>query len=188
MAAPPKVFITPSGLRFKSIQLAMQVVKDDFRPTYMVALWRGGAPIGCVMHEVFKYKGLAVDHIAIRTSRYTGIGQVASKIQVHNLGYLEERLTVNDRLLLVDDIWDSGHSIEAVLENLKLCLGDRMPSNVRVATVYYKPKRNKTMSAPDYHVTETDEWVVFPHELEALTDEEVEVHMGKEALDLLKGA
>lgn len=68
----------------------------------------GGATIGICMHEYFKYLDMDTDHIAIRTSRYTGIDTHESNIQVHNLGYLVERLNKDSRVLLVDDVYDSG--------------------------------------------------------------------------------
>jgi hypothetical protein len=48
-----------------------------------------------------------------------------------------------------------------------------MPEQVRIATVYYKPARNKSALRPDYFIRETDQWLVFPHELQGLTREEI---------------
>jgi len=47
-----------------------------------------------------------------------------------------------------------------------------MPEDTRVATVYYKPEKRKTDHLPDYYMHETDQWLVFPHELQGLTIEE----------------
>ena len=44
---------------------------------------------------------------------------------------------------------------------------------VKVATVYYKPARNRTGGKPDFFVEETDDWLVFPHEICGLTDDEI---------------
>lgn len=180
-----KCFVSPDSLRKDSYILASKVVTNSFVPTHMVALWRGGATIGICMHEFFKYLGLEVDHIAIRTSRYSGIDQTESSIQVHNLGYLIERLNKDSKVLLVDDVYDSGLSIEAVIKSLKEKLGDNFPDNIRVATVYYKPKRNKTGKVPNYYVHESDEWIVFPHELEGLSIEEISKVMGDDIGDLV---
>ena len=49
----------------------------------------------------------------------------------------------------------------------------RNAPELRVATVYYKPLRNETETRPDYWQVETDEWIVFPHELEGLVDDEL---------------
>ena len=48
-----------------------------------------------------------------------------------------------------------------------------MPSDVRVATPYFKPARNKTGRFPDYYVHEVDEWLVLPYELQGLSQDEL---------------
>lgn len=181
-----KLFVTPDQLRTDSYILASKVVKDGFEPDFMVGIWRGGAPIGICVHEFLKYKGINTDHISIRTSRYTGIDETSETITVHNLGYLAEKLTSASKVLLVDDVFDSGRSIEAILHEMKLKCGENMPLDVRVATIYYKPSRNETGKVPEYFVTESTEWIVFPHELEALTLEEIAESKGQIVADLLR--
>jgi len=181
-----KLFITPDILRKDSYKLASNVIADNFRPDYMVAVWRGGAPIGCFVHEYLKYFNFQTDHIAIRTSRYSGIDTAHSNVTVHNLGYLTERVNKDSKILIVDDVFDTGLSIEAIFSALSEKLGDNMPTDIRVATVHYKPKRNKTVRVPEYFVHESDEWIVYPHELEGLTIEEIESAMGTEIADMVR--
>jgi hypothetical protein len=47
------------------------------------------------------------------------------------------------------------------------------PEDMRVAVPWYKPSRNETDIEPDYFIRETAEWLVFPHELDALTPDEL---------------
>ena len=47
-----------------------------------------------------------------------------------------------------------------------------MPDDVRVAVPWYKPARNQTDLEPHYYVHSTDDWLVFPHELDSMTPEE----------------
>ncbi|MFM7706416.1 MAG: phosphoribosyltransferase, partial [Gammaproteobacteria bacterium] len=72
-----------------------------------------------------------------------------------------------------DDVFDSGRSLEAVIDELQRRCGDRTPHDIRIATVYYKPARNRSRLRPDFFVHETDRWLVFPHELQGLSDEEI---------------
>jgi len=44
-----------------------------------------------------------------------------------------------------------------------------LPHDIRTATVWFKPTRNLTDLVPNYYVHETDQWLIFPHELEGLT-------------------
>ncbi len=158
------------------MELARQVVSSGFRPTFLVAMWRGGAPIGIAVQEVLEYHSIHADHIAIRTSSYTGIDTQNKTVRVHAVDYLVSRLTAEDQLLLVDDVFDSGRSIEAVIAELRGRCRRNWPEQFRIATVYFKSMRNRSALAPDYYVLDTDKWLVFPHELVGLTQEEILEH------------
>lgn len=175
---PPvgKIFISADSLLRDSMDLAMRVLRSGFRPTFLVAIWRGGAPIGITVQEVLEYHGVIVDHIPIRTSSYLGIDQQAKTVRVHALDYLVSRLEEHDRLLLIDDVFDSGRSLEAVMGELRQRCRRNLPGTIRIATVYYKPTRNRTTLAPDYFIRSTDTWLVFPHEIDGLSREEILAH------------
>jgi len=76
-------------------------------------------------------------------------------------------------LLLIDDVFDSGRSLEAVVAELRRRCRRNLPEQIRVATVYYKPARNRSNLTPDFYVRSTDQWLVFPHEINGLTREEI---------------
>ena len=80
-----KVFIDADELLLDSYRLAAQVIRANFVPSFMIAIWRGGAPIGIAVQEFLKYRGIESDHIAIRTSSYHGIDDQASQVQVLSL-------------------------------------------------------------------------------------------------------
>ena len=113
------------------------------------------------------------DHIAIRTSYYSGIDNKKEKVQVYGLNYVIRKLESHDRLLIVDDVHDSGHSIEQVINDIKIACKKNTPE-IKVATPYFKPEKNLTNNKPDFYIYETDKWLVFPHELEGLTIDEIE--------------
>jgi hypoxanthine phosphoribosyltransferase len=171
-----KIFIHAEDLLRDALELGMRVVRSDFRPTFLVGIWRGGAPIGITVQEVLEFHGLECDHLAIRTSSYTGIDQQSKTVRVHAVDYLVSRLTAEDRLLLIDDVFDSGLSLEAVIGELRRRCRRNMPQQVRIATAYFKPSRNRSSLLPDFYVRATDEWLVFPHEMQGLTREEILAH------------
>jgi hypoxanthine phosphoribosyltransferase len=171
-----KIFIHADDLLRDSLELGMRVIRSGFRPTFLVGIWRGGAPIGITVQEVLEFHGLECDHLAIRTSSYTGIDQQAKTVRVHAVDYLVSRLTAEDRLLLIDDVFDSGLSLEAVIGELHRRCRRNMPEQVRIATTYFKPSRNRSSLMPDFYVRATDEWLVFPHELQGLTRDEISAH------------
>jgi len=168
-----KVFISAQQLLEDSFRLAAQVYDSGFRPQFIVGIWRGGAPIGIAVQDFFDYKKVTTDHIAVRTSSYYGIGQQSKTIKVHGLHYIIENANADDGLLIVDDVFDSGRSVVALIEKLKEQMRLNMPGDVRIATPYYKPKNKAVDMVPDYFIHESDEWLVFPHEVSGLTAEEI---------------
>jgi uncharacterized protein len=171
-----KIFVTAESLLRDSMTLALQVVRSGYHPTFLVGMWRGGSPIGIAVQEVLEYHSIHTDHIAIRTSSYVGGEREGRMVRVHALDYLVSRLEADDRLLLVDDAFDSGRSLEAVIDELRRRCRRNLPHQIRTAAVYYKPLRNRSTLLPDYFVHETDSWIVFPHELQGLTREEILRH------------
>jgi hypoxanthine phosphoribosyltransferase len=171
-----KKFISAQSLLQDSFELGLQVIKSGFRPSFLVGVWRGGAPIGITVQEMLEYHGVSCDHIAIRTSSYTGIDQQSRTVRVHAIDYLVSMLNADDGLLLIDDVFDSGRSLEAVIAELRRRCRRNLPEQIKIATVYYKPSRNQSSLRPDYFVRETDHWLVFPHELCGLTREEILMH------------
>ena len=168
-----KTYITAQQLLEDSFRLADQVYVDDFRPEFIVGIWRGGAPVGIAVQEYFEYKGVATDHISVRTSSYYGIGQQAKTIRVHGLHYLIENANANDRLLIVDDVFDSGRSVDALIKQINVQSRLNTPSDIRVACPWYKPGKNLVDFEPDYYIHKSEEWLVFPHELAGLQPAEI---------------
>jgi uncharacterized protein len=168
-----KIFISADALLRDSLELARLIVCSGLRPTWLVAMWRGGTPIGIAVQEVLEFHSIVVDHIAIRTSSYAGIDQQNKTVRVHAIDYLVSQLSAEDQLLLIDDVFDSGRSLEAVIVELKRRCRRNTPDVIRIATVYYKPSRNRSSLVPDYYVHATDDWLVFPHEIVGLTREEI---------------
>ena len=167
-----KYYIGATELLEDSFKLAWEVYESGYRPNYIVGVWRGGAPIGIAVQELFDVLGVESDHIAIRTSYYSSIGQRNDKVQVYGLSYLIKKLESEDSLLIVDDVFDTGNSINQIIIDIQTACKKNTPE-IRIATPYFKPAQNKTNRNPDYFLHETDKWLVFPHELEGLSGEEI---------------
>lgn len=175
-----KRFISAQQLVEDSFQLAVKVYESGYRPDYIVGIWRGGTPVGIVMHDFLAYVGVKVDHISVRTS-YRGIDHYntiksSRAIQVHNTRFLVDRVNSEDSLLIVDDVFSSGRSSKAVINRLRKKLRANMPTDVKIAVPYYKPSHNRTGRKPDYVLHETEDWLVMPHELSGLSTEEIKKH------------
>jgi len=179
----PKLFVDGNEMFLDSYKLARQVYDDGFRPTIIVGLWRGGTPIGIAVEEFFRVQGVESFHTAMKTESYSGIGQ-RREVTVKGLRDVIEVVNSEDQLLLVDDIFDSGKTVKTVIEEIKKLARKNTPT-IKVACLYYKPKANKTDITPNYWLKETEDWVVFPHEVQGLTHDEIS-RKGPGFLELVK--
>jgi hypoxanthine phosphoribosyltransferase len=168
-----KHFISANQLLDDSFRLGKMIYESGFRPHFIVGIWRGGAPVGIAVQEYLAFKGIETDHIAIRTSSYYGIGEQEKTVKVHGMQYVIDNINADDALLLVDDVFDSGRSIVAILDELKTKTRRNMPDTIKIAMPFYKPEKNITDITPHYYLHETDKWLVFPHELVGLTPDEI---------------
>lgn len=171
-----KYYIDANTLLAQSFQLAREIYNSDFMPTALIALWRGGTPIGIAIHEGLSYLGVPTKHFALRTSYYDNNNQRQENVQIDNFGVIADQLDANDSLLIVDDVFDSGNTIQALLEKLVESDSITTPKEIRIATPYFKPNNNNTNLKPDFYLHETDKWIVFPHELHGMTEQELLAH------------
>ena len=73
------------------------------------------------------------------------------------LQFPADPLLVGRRVLIVDEVWDSGTTIHAVAGRVR-----RAGGTPTTAVLHYKPERSKVPGEPDHHVVTTDRWVVYP--------------------------
>ena len=136
-----KEYLTAQGLLEDSFRLAAKILEDDFQPTLMIAVWRGGVPMGIAVQEFLEFHGVATDHIAIRTSSYSGIDNQQREVKVFGLNYLIKNVKHTDRLLIVDDVFDTGRSLEAIIAELKRKHSDNLAIDGGGHLSYIAPTR-----------------------------------------------
>jgi hypothetical protein len=172
-----KRFIAADDLLKDSFQLAANIADAGFHPDFLVGLWRGGSAVGIAVQEGLDFLGMKTDHIAIRTSysgapSYSEMVSAAESIRVHGLQYLLENLCSHHSLLIVDDVYSTGSSVKAVIDQLSKKTRRNLPQDIRIATVWYRPTE-KTLRVPDYFVHETKDWLVLPYELTGMSVSEL---------------
>jgi hypothetical protein len=175
-----KNFVAANDLLLDSFRLAVRIRDAGFRPDYLVGLWRGGSAVGIAVQEGLEYFGIDTDHIAVRTSYtglpgYTQMVDQGDSIRVHGLDYLLERLCAEHSLLIVDDVYSTGLSVKAVIEQLSAKARRNLPHDIRIAAVWYRPGP-KTVRPPDYYIHETTDWLILPYELSGLDMDELRAH------------
>jgi hypoxanthine phosphoribosyltransferase len=174
-----KIYISAQSLLKDSFLIGKQIIESDFKPNFIVGVWRGGTPVGIAVQEMLAFFGQKSDHIAVRTSLYRGLDKRNDRVRVHGMDYLITNMNNDDSLLIVDDVFDTGRSIDAIFHALKSKMRRNCPAEIRVATPWFKPNKNATSRVPDYYVHETDDWLVFPHVLDGLSVEEIKSGKGE---------
>jgi hypoxanthine phosphoribosyltransferase len=172
-----KKIIAADDLLTDSFRLAASIYEAGFHPDFLVGLWRGGSAVGIAVQEGLDYLGVKTDHIAIRTSyrgaaSYTEMVSKADAIRVHGLQYLLENLSSHHSLLIVDDVYSTGSSVKAVIDQLANKTRRNMPKDIRVASVWFRPTE-RTLRTPDYFVHETRDWLALPYELTGMSVDEL---------------
>ncbi len=180
-----KHFIQYDTIRDNALQLAARIHDDDFVPDVIYVSLRGGAYLGNVISEYFKLvrrnARRPVFYAAVVARSYSDIRQ-QERVMIDGWTYSPEHLRSGDRVLLVDDIFDSGRTVNYLVE---VILEHGIPrEDVRVAVHDYKVRTFKPdimPIKPDYYcrkheVTAPDEdaWLHYmSHELVGLSPDEV---------------
>jgi len=175
-----RTFVAANDLLLDSFRLAVDIRNSGFKPDFLAGLWRGGSAVGIAVQEGLEYFGIDTDHIAIRTSyrgreSYEQMVDKADTIGVHGLDYLLDNVCAQHSLLIVDDVYSTGSSVAAVIRRLADKARRNLPHDIRIATVWYRP-RERTIRVPDYYIHETRDWLVLPYELSGLGLDELREH------------
>lgn len=182
-----KEFLTYKTVRNNAIKLAHRIYQDNFVPDVIYVSLRGGAYLGNILSEYFKFVRKdkhPIFYAAVVARSYTGIARQEG-IKIDGWTYDPEYLRSGDKVLLVDDIFDSGKTINKLVE---VILEKGIPKeDVRVAVHDYKIIeyfKERMPVQPYYycrkHVIpspEEDIWIHYSsHELVGLSREELEEH------------
>ena len=180
-----KEFIQFDIVRDNALKLAHSIYSDGFIPDVIYVSLRGGAYLGNIISEYFKvvHKGARpVYYAAVVARSYTDVGK-SQKIKIDGWTYSPEHLRVGDKVLLVDDIFDSGVTVNHLAQ---IILEKGIPrTDLKIAVHDYKfftDKDEQLPVQPDYwcrkhDVTAADEgcWIHYmSHELMGLTQAELE--------------
>lgn len=129
--------------------LAHDVLASGFTPDVVIAIARGGLLLAGAISYALGTKQCG----SINVEFYTDIEKVLPEPVVHP-PMLDAPALEGKRVLLVDDVSDSGRTLAKVVE----ILGEA-GAEVRTATLYSKPR---TILVPDFRYRDTDDWIVFP--------------------------
>ncbi|MBD2580526.1 phosphoribosyltransferase [Oscillatoria sp. FACHB-1406] len=153
----PELYISWEEYHQKIETLALQIHQSGWEFDQIVCLAKGGLQVGDILCRLYD-KPLAI----LFASSYSGEGNRTRGEVVFSkhLTMTAERL--QGRILLVDDLVDSGKSLHAAIEWLKTRYGSGI-SEIRTATIWYK---SCSTIAPDYYVDYCPDapWIHQPFE------------------------
>lgn len=129
--------------------IARQVVDSGFAPKIIIAIARGGlVPAGALTYKL----GVKLTD-AINVEFYTDV-ETTRPDPILLAPMLDSASISNQRILIVDDVADSGRTLALVIKLLR-----GFGADVRSAVLYAKPS---TIVSPDFRWKDTDRWIVFP--------------------------
>lgn len=132
-----------------SRELAETIAADRFRPDAIIAIARGGLPLAGALGYALDVKMLG----SLNVEFYTGVeSRLDEPIVLPPT--LDRESLVGKRILLADDVADSGRTLALVLQLLEAGGGE-----VRTVCLYAKPG---TVHEPFYTWRRTDRWIMFP--------------------------
>ena len=190
-----KEFLQFDTVRINSLKLAHKIYNDGFIPDVIYISLRGGAYVGNVISEYFKIvrKGFPPVYYASVVARsYTDVAQ-SQKIMIDGWTYSPDYLRVGDKVLLIDDIFDSGKTINFLAQ---VILDKGITRNdLKIAVHDYKyfyDKKDQLPIQPDYwcrkhdvSVLDEEFWIHYmSHEMIGLSKDELEKYYYKDDPDL----
>ncbi|TVQ38399.1 MAG: phosphoribosyltransferase [Spirochaetaceae bacterium] len=186
-----KEYLSYDSVRNNALKLAHRIHHDGFIPDVIYVSLRGGAYLGNVISEYFKMvrkQQRPVFYAAVVARSYSDIHQ-RENVMVDGWTYSPEYLRSGDKVLLIDDIFDSGRTVNHLVQ---VILEKGIPrKDIKVAVHDYKIRtfhEENLPIHPDYycrkHVIEdpgNDRWIHYmSHELVGLTDDEIGQHYGQD--------
>ncbi|MDH5461056.1 MAG: phosphoribosyltransferase [Candidatus Bathyarchaeota archaeon] len=132
------------------LSLAEKIREDNFKPDVIVGVSRGGWPPARVMSDLLENPEIA----NVKAEFYLGVAETKGEPLITQPVSVSVR---NKKVLLMDDVADTGKSLRLVRAHLK----EKGATEVKIATIYYKPW---SVVIPDYYEKETSSWIIFPWE------------------------
>ncbi|MDR2796059.1 MAG: phosphoribosyltransferase [Spirochaetaceae bacterium] len=190
-----KEFTMYDTVRNNAIKLAARIYGDGFVPDVIYVSLRGGAYLGNVISEYFKVVRVGqrpVYYAAVVARSYTDVAK-AERVAVDGWTYAPEHLRSGDKVLLVDDIFDSGRTLNH-LANIIMEKG--IPRHdLKIAVHDYKHFYDLEPQHPvqpdywcrrmDLSVKDETRWIHYlSHELVGLSEAEISEHYYSKYHDL----
>jgi hypoxanthine phosphoribosyltransferase len=132
------------------LDLASQIRRAGFKSEIIVGVARGGWPPARIISDLLENPDVA----DIKVEFYLGVAETKGEPVITQPVSASVK---NKKVLIVDDVADTGKSLALAKEHLK----EKGASDIKIATIYYKPW---SIVTPDYFGRKTSRWIIFPWE------------------------
>ncbi len=135
------------------LEVLVERLAEDIRGEFdaLLAVTRGGlVPAGMLAYRL-SIRNILVAAVAF----YDDAGQAG--VEPSFLEFPADPVLHGRRILVVDEVWDTGTTIAAVVDRIRQAGG--VPTT---AVLHYKPTHSRVELVPDHHAVVTDAWVVYP--------------------------
>lgn len=133
----------------KAVEALAIAIREEYDPDVIVGIARGGLIPSVRLSHLLNDLLMRVVHVKY----YEDVDETKGEPEI----FWSDVEELEGKVLVVDDVADTGSTLEVVLDHLK----DRVQDDLKICTVAYKPS---SCIEPDYYIYETDKWVVFPWE------------------------
>jgi uncharacterized protein len=140
-------------LSWEDIEELVAALVADLPRNYdlLLVVTRGGMVPACLISEQTDIRNIVVAAVMF----YTGVGETLPDPVF--LQFPADPLLYGKRVLIVDDVWDTGRTIVAVKQRVLAAGGI-----ADLAVLHYKPEHSQYADRPDYFAATTDAWIVYP--------------------------
>ncbi len=133
----------------KAVEALAITVREEYNPDVIVGIARGGLIPAVRLSHLFNDLLMRVIHVKY----YENVDEAKDEPEI----FWSDVRELEGKVLLVDDVADTGTTLEVVLDHLE----DRIDDELQICTIAYKPTSS---IKPDYFIYETNKWIVFPWE------------------------
>ena len=156
-----KIFIDSNRLEQDSWELANRIHST-------------GAQIAVYVQEALMYlQNRRISFGTVHAQSYYDKMVAENGVIVSPMNSFIDNIKLNERVIVIDDIFDQGRTLEAVVNQFKV---HGVHNELNIGVLYFKDNDNEVKVRPDFYIKEIElhDWIVFPHELVGLTKSEVE--------------
>lgn len=133
----------------KAVEALAIAIREEYDPDVIVGIARGGLVPSVRLSHLLNDLLMRVVHVKY----YENVDEATGKPEI----FWSDVEKLEGKVLIVDDVADTGNTLEVVLDHLK----KRIDGEIKICTVAYKPS---SKIKPDYFIYETEKWIVFPWE------------------------